>query len=392
MASISLINKIKGSSFLYNIYYYSGSFLLNVLKHFIRCDNKLFLFVSYGGKKYDDTPKDIFLSMIRDKRFKDYDIVWAFDEPNKYDINNCRKIKIDTFKYFITALKARVWITNVSVTRGLSFRGKHTFSLNSWHGTAIKKIGADAINEFTFRSKDSGKLADVMLAQSNYDVEIYSRAFKLPKENVLVTGFPRNDTLVSGNTNYNIQMLKQKMGLPLDKKVILYAPTFREYNRESGYNIVMNPPLDLKKWHDLFGQDYILIIRAHIAVAKLMGVEENDFIRNFSTYPELNNLLLVTDILISDYSGILFDFSILERPIICYAYDYQKYNKVRGLYIDIRKELITANNEMELIECVKDANNIEMKETVLRFKHKFVEKCGCSAEHVLDVIYEAILS
>ena len=175
------------------------------------------------------------------------------------------------------------------------------------------------------------------------------------------------------------------MGLPLDKKVILYAPTFREYDRESGYNVVMTPPLNLKKW-----DDYILVIRAHIAVAKLMGVEENEFIRNFSTYPELNNLLLVTDILISDYSGILFDYAILERPIICYAYDYEKYNRIRGSYIDIRKELITAKDENELIECVTKVDNPKMKETVLNFKHRYVAKYGKSAERALDVICNAI--
>ncbi len=390
MASISVINRIKGSQLLYNIYYYIGTFFLNFVKIFVRCDDKLILFVSYGGKKYDDTPKDIFEAMVKDPRFAGYKLVWAFNDPAKYNVKNCVKIKIDTFHYFKIALKARVWITNVSVTRGLTIRGKHTFSLNSWHGTAIKKIGVDAINESTFRTKDNGRLADVMLAQSRYDVDVYSRAFGVPKENVIVTGFPRNDTLVSGNSPENIVRLKKEMGFPLNKKIILYAPTFREYDRETGYNVILNPPLDLKRWEKEFGSNSILVIRAHIAVAKLMGVEENEFIRNFSSYPELNDLLLVTDVLISDYSGILFDYSILERPIICYAYDYDKYNRIRGSYIDIRKELVSVSNEDELVDSIKNMDVSSMNETVRKFKNKFVEKYGCSAERALDVIYKSI--
>ena len=390
MASLSIINRIKGSRLLYNCYYYIGSFALNCIKVFVKPNSKLILFVSYGGKKYDDTPKDIFEAMRDDPRFKEYELVWAFNNPKSFNVKGCRKIRIDTFNYFITALKARVWITNVSITRGLSFRGKNTFSLNSWHGTAIKKIGVDAINDSTFRTKDNGRLADIMLAQSEHDVNVYSRAFGVPKDNVVITGFPRNDTLVCGNTIENIEQLKKDMGLPLDKKIILYAPTFREYDRESGYNVILTPPINLKRWEELFGKDYILIIRAHIAVAKLMGVEENAFIKNYSSYPELNNLLLVTDILISDYSGILFDYSILERPIICYAYDYEKYNKVRGSYIDIRKELITAETEEELIRCVFNADDEKMLNTVKLFKKKYVEKCGNSAKRALDVVYNEI--
>ena len=151
----------------------------------------------------------------------------------------------------------------------------------------------------------------------------------------------------------------------------------------------MTPPINLNNWKELFGNDYILIIRAHIAVAKLLGIEESDFVKNYSTYPELNNLLLVTDILISDYSGILFDYSILERPIICYAYDYDKYNIVRGSYMDIRKELITAETEEELIKCVNNAEDEYMHYKVTCFKQKYVEKCGNSARRALDVIYNA---
>ena len=390
MASLSIINKIKGSAFLYNVYYYAGTFFVNFMKVFTKPDEKLLLFVSYGGRKYDDTPKDIYEAMLKDHRFDSFHLVWAFLDPDKYEVGRGGKIKIDTIKYFRTALKARAWITNVSVTRGLRFRGIHTFSINSWHGTAIKLIGDDAINECTFNTKDNGRLADIMLAQGHHDVYVYSRAFKMPQEDVVITGFPRNDTLVTDNMPENIIKLKQEMGLPLDKRVILYAPTFRDFERENGYNCILKPPFDLEKWQKTFEKDYILIVRAHLAVSKVMGVKENSFVRNFSQYPKLNDVLLVTDILISDYSGILFDFSILGRPIYCYAYDYDKYKKMRGMYIDIRKDLESYADEDSLMKAIAEMDESKMAQRVLQFRNKYVEKFGSSAKRVADLVYDAI--
>ena len=128
--------------------------MINVLKLFVLPDNKLILFNSYAGRKYDDSPKAIFLSMKNDSRFKGYRFVWAFHDPSKYDVADCEKIKTDGLKYFVTALKARVWITNSSFERGLRFKGRRTFYLNTWHGSPIKKMGSDidSANQ-SFKSK-----------------------------------------------------------------------------------------------------------------------------------------------------------------------------------------------------------------------------------------------
>ena len=161
MSMSNVISKIKSSPTFYNLYFYIGSFAVNLLKLFLRPDGKLILFVSYGGRKYDDTPKDVFKAMLEDNRFSTYKLVWAFREPEKYDVSPSDKIKIDTLDYYKTALKARVWITNVGITRALSFTGIHTFSVNSWHGTAIKYIGRDAIRKNTFVGKGKSKIADI---------------------------------------------------------------------------------------------------------------------------------------------------------------------------------------------------------------------------------------
>lgn len=107
---------------LYNIYYWIGSLIIRILKVFVKPNDKLILFISFGGKKFDDSPRVIYEQMIRDKRFDDYDLIWAFQDTEAFIIPRGRIIKIDSFKYYITALKARCWITNSTVERGLDFK------------------------------------------------------------------------------------------------------------------------------------------------------------------------------------------------------------------------------------------------------------------------------
>lgn len=390
MASLSLINKVKGSPILYSLYYRIGSFLINTIKIFLKSDENLILFVSYGGKKYDDTPKDVFEAMINDPRFDKYEKVWAFRAPEKYSMDACRIIKIDSWDYYKTALRARVWITNVGITRALDFKGIHTLSINSWHGTAIKKIGGDAIKEGNFVSKEKNPLADIMLAQGQYDVEVYSRAFNVPKQNVVITGFPRNDSLVTCNNPITINKIRKDLNIPSGKKVILYAPTYRDYDVDSGHGCVMKPPFDLDNWEKKLSKDYILLVRAHIAVMKVLNLKENDFIRDVSKYPYLNEILIISDVLISDYSGILFDYSILGRPMLCYTYDYEKYKEKRGVYIDIRKDLTYAEKDEQLLDMIQNMDwDIETKKAIA-FREKFIQQYGNASQKVLDIVYENI--
>ena len=122
---------VKYVRWIYSLYFYLGSFALKVLKLFVRPDDRLILFSSFGGRKFDDSPYVLFEAMKHDERFNDYKLVWAFHNPDQYDVNGGEKIKTDTPEYFITALRAKVWITNSSFERGLHFKNKKTFYFNT---------------------------------------------------------------------------------------------------------------------------------------------------------------------------------------------------------------------------------------------------------------------
>lgn len=383
-----LINRIKYSPALYGCYYYLGTLVVNLLKLFVRCHSRRIVFVSFGGRKYDDSPKAIYEEILKDSRFDSCELIWAFHDPGNFEIPRGRKIKTDTLEYFFTLLSSRMWVTNSSVERGLHFKGRRTFYLNTWHGTPLKKMGSDIPNINTsFRGKGKKNLTDTMLAQSHYEAEIFSRVFSIAPEKFSVIGLPRNDNLISGNNAINIERIKKSMGMPTNKKVILYAPTFREYEKDEHRNCIMTPPLDLKKWKTLLGEEYVFLLRAHYEVIKVMNVQEDSFTWDVSNYPNLNELMLVSDILISDYSSIFFDYSLLGRPMLPYCYDYDIYSAKRGMYFDIREELdYYGKIESDLISEILKMDVTHRSGIAFRFREKYIESAGTATKSAVEII------
>ena len=116
-----------------------GSLIVRFVGLFVRVDNSLVLFCSYSGKFYNDSPRKIYEFMIKDEKCKDFQYVWALRKPGEVAIpGDCKRVKIDTWKYFITALKAGVWVTNVNIERGLRFKRKKQFLI---HGTERQLTG-----------------------------------------------------------------------------------------------------------------------------------------------------------------------------------------------------------------------------------------------------------
>lgn len=389
MTKRDLINAVKYNDLLYKLYYYFGSVFLSILGRFVRQKPNLIVFSSFGGRKYDDSPRCIFEVMSKDKRFNDFTFLWAFGNPENFDIPNAQKVKCDTFAYYIALLSAKVWVTNSTMERGLSFKPNRIFNINTWHGTPIKLMGTDINKENTsFGSLSAECHDDIMLAQGNYDVEVFSRAFGIPKERFRVIGLPRNDELVHGNTEKNRARIREKLGIPKTKKVILYAPTFREYDKDSIGNCKLTVPFNLDKWKEKLGQQYVLLFRAHYEVVKVLGVKDDTFIRNVSSYDNLNELMIVSDLLISDYSSIFFDYSIQNKPMLCFAYDYDKYSIFRGMYFDIREKIQNFIDEDSLIEELLNLDDSKHLENTRKFREEFIESYGDASQQAVELIYE----
>ena len=378
-----IVSLIKYFKWIYNIYFFVCSRAINILKIFIKPQNNLILFNSFGGRKYDDSPKALYEAMISDTRFENYKFVWAFHNPDNFFVERAEVIKTDTIKYFKTDLQARCWITNSGIERGLNFKGKKTFYFNTWHGTPIKKMGSDLSDSNKgFRSKAKSKI-DIMTAQGDFEADIFSRVFNIPRERFLMCGLPRNDMLANYSDK---ERIKEKLGIPSDKKVILYAPTYREYERDKTHNCILKPPVDLKKWEEVIGRDFCMLLRAHYEVVEVMDVSGNDFVKDVSEYPCLNDLMIVADILISDYSSIFFDFSIMDKPMLHFTYDFEEYSSKRGMYFDIRNLINGGDNEEKLLDIIINIDEDAERELTRKFRDKYVNYYGNAIGKSLDCI------
>ena len=363
------------------------SFCINVFKLFVRTDDKLILFNSFAGRKFDDSPKAIYEAMRMDSRFNTYKLVWAFHQPEKYEAHH--KIKTDGLSYFKTALAARVWVTNSSVERGLNFTGKHTLYFNTWHGTPMKKMGSDIGTANTSFDTKGGNHFDVMMSQGHFETNVFSRSFGIPKERFLEVGLPRNDILANYTDEYR-QLLRDKLSIKMNQIVILYCPTFREYDKDERLNVVMTPPMNLKRWEQKLGNNYVILMRAHYEVSKVMKIEDNGFVRNMTDYPDLNDLYIVADILISDYSSVFFDYSITGKPMLHFCYDYDKYSRRRGMYFDIRDKVNGADTEDAVIDLIKQIDMEAEKKRTLAFRSQYVDFYGYATKAAVDYIANRI--
>ncbi len=385
---LKLTNILKYSKAVYWLYFHIMTAVLNLIKCFCRTDSKLIVFNSFAGRKFDDSPRAIYEAMKVDSRFSDYKLVWAFHQPGKYDVP--LKIKTDGLKYFITILSARVWVTNSTFERGLSFTGKNTLYFNTWHGTPMKRMGKDVIQSGGSFKKKGRNHFDVMMSQGQFETEIFSRAFHIPREKFLEIGLPRNDILANYTEEYR-RNIRSKLEIPEGKKCILYCPTYREYDKNKELGVVMAPPMNLLKWEQELGDNHVLLIRAHYEVSKVMNIEENSFVRNMTDYPNINDLYIAADILLSDYSSVFFDYSITGKPMLHFCYDYEKYSTMRGLYFDIREKISGSDNEDDLIRIIENIDKETEQMKTVNFRRQYVSFYGTATNGAVDYIAEKIM-
>ena len=373
---------LKHSAFVYKAYQVIMSGVMRFWGWFLPIDPKLIVFTAHT-RRYNDSPRAIYEYMINHDKYSDYKFVWAVDDPDNTSIPGpAIKIKSDTVEYFKTTLKAKYWITCVNIERGLIYKKKKCKYLNTWHGVALKRIdNVDA------RGNDDFSYVDYMCYESDYQKKNLKKSFNAKDEHLIPTGLPRNDALYN-TTKEEIGALKKKLNLPIDKKVILYAPTWRD-SIDGGQSYSIRPPMDMSYWQRELESQYVMLFRMHAYTNKVMGLEYNDFMRDVSEYPSINDLMKVSDILMSDYSACIVDYSILERPIICFAYDYEEYQRLRGLNIDLEKEMPSGilRTEKEVISFIKGMNYSEQCAKSRLFKNKYTYIGGHATEMCVEKLF-----
>lgn len=369
---------LKHNKVLQYVYKKGFSTLFRFIGIFVSTDDKLILFNSFGGRKFNDSPKILFEKMLADPAFKDFKMVWAFEKPEEFRIEGAKSIIIDSPMYIITALKAKVWISSVNIERGLHYKKANTIYLNTWHGAGTKLIG----NGCSGRKDYDFSNIDMMLVQSNFEKQIFLQDFNCNPDAFLKVGFPRNDELFHITKQQKLE-IRNKLHIPEGKRVILYAPTWRD-SIDGGLSYEFIPPMDITKWKKRFSDKYVMLFRMHVFTTDFK-MEYDEFAINVSAYDNLNHILAIADVVVTDYSTIVYDTAIAGKPFICFGFDYERYKKERGFYYDFEKVypggvLKTEAEVMDRIEAVvKGADRNKYQE----FRNKFIEAGGHASEEII---------
>lgn len=326
-----------------DLYFPSMRLLYNVARRILPIDEKLMVFESGVGQQYADSPRYIYEEVVR--RNLDYKKVWIYNKNIRFSDPNTIRVNRLSPKYYYYLVKARYWINNQNFPHYIKKRAGTTY-IQTWHGTPLKKMLFDIDH---VHGRDEGYVErvshavqnwDYLISPSPYATKAFRSAFRYKGE-VLETGYPRNDLFYLPNREEIAKQVHDRLNLPAGKKVILYAPTFRDNQTNEKNKFVFDVDLDFEKMKETLGDEYVLLLRMHVVVKNKIKIPEEyrDFVFNVSSYPDIQELYLVSDILITDYSSVMFDFANLRRPILFYTYDLELYrDQLRGFYMDFEEE------------------------------------------------------
>lgn len=346
------------------------------------------VFESMWGAKYSCNPQALYEYI--DKNHPEYECIWSLNDVRTPIKGKGKRVRRGSLEYYHYLATAKYLVNNVNFPNDYEKRDGQ-IEIQTMHGTPLKTLGLDV--EADFPTASSRKLYieknsrwNYLIVQGEFMAQKGKSCFEFQKE-TLCTGYPRTDCLFENNPD-KIAILKKELGLPLDKKIILYAPTWRIKNR-------FDMELDLEKMRVALSDEYIILVRLHHFASSGYEIpEDKEFIWDFNSYRCVEELYQVSDILITDYSSVMFDYALLNKPMLFYTYDLEEYGeKLRGLYVDFEKEApgpLLFNTD-DVIYTIKnlDEEMSKCEEKIQDFKQKFLtyenpDSCRKIVERVLE--------
>lgn len=305
---------------------------------------KQIVFVSSLGRNYTGSPRAIYEKLVQEGLDKRYECMYVIQDLHTQMPGQVKKIKKGHIAYYMALATAGILVSDTRLPDSIKKR-KETLYIQTWHGTPLKKLALDmtqvqmsngqSIEEYHESFRNNAATWDYLIAQNPFSEETFRRCFAFQGE-MIRCGYPRNDVLFAGNNAETIQKIKTKLGIPQDKKVLLYAPTWRDnaYFGLGKYKFATE--LDFERMQQTLAKDYVLIVKYHYLVQEQVDWSAyQGFIYTFPADYDIAELYLVADALITDYSSVMFDYSILKRPMYFFAYDLEQYkNDLRGFYFD----------------------------------------------------------
>ncbi|WP_369144220.1 CDP-glycerol glycerophosphotransferase family protein [Streptomyces sp. R44] len=347
----------------------------------------LVVFESHLGKQYSDSPKAIYEEMRR--QGVKFEAVWSYAgaKPTGFP-KDATLVKRWSWQYLRALAQAEFWIDNQGFPLRLAKRPGTTY-IQTWHGTALKRMGFD---EPTTKARGLAAQAsfqesldrfDHFLIRGEHDRRTLAKGFRLRDEVLLPVGYPRNDDLAEARRKEaeagtrDRGPLAAELGIAPEKKVLLYAPTFRA--APGGKVQKFKAPFSVEEFAERFGDTHTLLIRTHYLNSVTLPPSVRGRVIDVSSHHDITPLLALADGLITDYSSVMFDYGLLDRPMIFFTYDYEEYAKEnRGTYFDLKERapgpVVATEEELYgVISNFKDEADTKYAAARQRFNAEFSE-------------------
>lgn len=357
------------------------------------------MFECFFGKNYGDNPKGIYEYMIKDHK-GEFRYIWSMgsvkkgrrDIPGKH-----RTVKRQSIRYAYYVARCKYFVYNTKQPKWMKKRDGQIF-LETWHGTPLKKLAFDMEDNFSaapgYKKEIYGMTRgwDHLVSANKFSSEVFKRCFVFDG-NMLEYGYPRNDILHRPDRDVLADEIKDRLGIPRDRKTILYAPTWRDDEYYAAGKYKFNLKLNLNMMREVLGDDYVVLLRTHYYIADKIDVSGlGDFAINLSKYPDIADIYLVSDICITDYSSVFFDYANLRRPMLFYTYDLDNYRDIlRGFYFDMESTvpgplLFTTEQVIEAIEHIDEVT----KKYGKRYDEFYERFCGWEDGHASENIAKEV--
>ncbi len=305
-------------------------------------------------------------------------------------------VKINSFKYFIFGMTSKVLITN---SGGISYLplNKKQYVLNTWHGGgAYKKMGIDMFEDTPLFRKDlvlASKETDVILSTCKRFEDVYSKSMLELPEKFWSIGMPRNDILKNGD-NKRREIVRKKIGLGTDDRLVLFAPTYRKQNDDYFHDSIaisygIDEKLTCNTLQERFGGNWIFAYRYHPCIVNKQSVNNSDNIIDLTDYDDMQELLLAADVLINDFSSSMWDFMLTGKPCFIFAKDLENYIETTDLYTPVSEwPFPIAESNKELVENIKVFDEETYKE---KCKEHYELLGGCETGRATEIVCDWIL-
>lgn len=354
------------------------------------------VYESYWGKKIDCSPYDIFTHLLDTEPGK-YQHVWIARAgvDLRRTAGNAIHVREKTLRYFYYMARARFLITNANFPTEVIKR-EGTTHVQTKHGTPLKFMGLDILKKNPSGLGNTQYFAqrckrwDYVISSNEYSSQVWRQGFPYNYK-ILETGYPRNDRLITANPQERAA-LRKTLRLPADKRVVLYAPTFRMASNEDDHTDYPDKEAIVSTIMAGLDEDSVLAVRDHYFLNPDSNWVNNPRVIDVSEHASSTDVLLVSDMLVTDYSSIMFDFAVQKRPIVIFAYDKADYEATRGTYFDISQEHPGAYCETlsELEAALRD-NHAQTPEARARLDAFHTKFCpwddGHAAARICNIVF-----